>query len=83
MGVVRREIMPGIWLNYLNTGKFKTSYMSLNLLTQLKRETASLTAPSRVLTITQSTSVRVSFARTLLSAAAHASLAALKWWTAS
>ena len=44
MGVVRREIMPGIWLNYLNTGKFKTSYMSLNLLTQLKRETASLNA---------------------------------------
>ena len=44
MGIVRREIMPGIWLNYLNTGKFKTSYMSFNLLTQLKRETASLNA---------------------------------------
>ena len=44
MGLVRREIMPGIWLNYLYSGKFKTSYMSLNLLTQLKRETASLNA---------------------------------------
>ncbi len=44
MGLVRREIMPGIWLNYLYTGKFKTSYMSFNLLTQLKRETAALNA---------------------------------------
>ena len=44
MGIVRREIMPGIWLNYLNIGKFKTSYMSFNLLTQLRRETASLNA---------------------------------------
>ncbi len=44
MGLVRREIMPGIWLNYLYTAKFKTSYMSFTLLTQLKRETAALNA---------------------------------------
>lgn len=44
MGLIRREILPGIWLSYLHSGKFKTSYMSINLLTQLKRETASLNA---------------------------------------
>ena len=44
MALSRHEILPGVWLNYLPSGKFKTSYMSLNLLTQLSRETAALNA---------------------------------------
>ena len=44
MKTVRTEIMPGVWLTAINTDKFKTSCMSLNLLTQLERETASMNA---------------------------------------
>lgn len=44
MKVIRQEIMPGVMLSYLKTGKFKTSYLSLSFLTQLERETASFNA---------------------------------------
>lgn len=44
MDATRTEIMPGVWLSHLRTDKFKTACLSLNLLTQLRRETASLNA---------------------------------------
>ena len=44
MKTVRTEIMPGVWLTAIKTNKFKTSCMSINLLTQLERETASMNA---------------------------------------
>ncbi len=44
MQVKRSEILPGVWLSYLQSDKFKTACLSLSLLTQLKRETASLNA---------------------------------------
>lgn len=44
MKTVRTEIMPGVWLTAINTDKFKTSCMSINLLTQLERDTASMNA---------------------------------------
>ena len=44
MKTVRTEIMPGVWLTAIKTDKFKTSCMSINLLTQLERETASMSA---------------------------------------
>ena len=44
MNITRKEILPGVWLNHLRTDKFKTAFMSISLLTQLSRETASLTA---------------------------------------
>ena len=44
MDATRTEIMPGVWLSHLRTDKFKTACLSLNLLTQLQRETASLNA---------------------------------------
>ena len=40
----RSELMPGVWLSHLRCGKFKTATLSLTLLTQLKRETASMNA---------------------------------------
>ena len=42
MELTRTEIMPGVWLNYLRSDKFKTACLSLTLLTQLKRETAAM-----------------------------------------
>ena len=42
MAAVRHELMPGVWLSYCFEDKFKTSYMSLHLITQLRRETAAL-----------------------------------------
>ncbi len=42
MAVSRNEIMPGVWLSYNYADKFKTSFMSLHLVTQLRRETAAL-----------------------------------------
>lgn len=42
MEIKRREIMPGVWLAYLRSDKFKTSCLSLSLLTQLRRETAAM-----------------------------------------
>lgn len=44
MQVKRSEILPGVWLNYLHSDKFKTACLSLSLLTQLKRETAAQNA---------------------------------------
>ena len=44
MKTVRTEIMPGVLLTAIKTDKFKTSCMSINLLTQLERETASMNA---------------------------------------
>lgn len=44
MELTRTEILPGVWLNHLRSDKFKTACLSLNLLTQLKRETASMNA---------------------------------------
>jgi len=44
MAISRTEIMPGVWLSHLHTDKFKTACLSVNLLTQLKRETASMNA---------------------------------------
>ena len=42
MAVTRHEILPGVWLSYCYADRFKTSYMSLHLITQLRRETAAL-----------------------------------------
>jgi len=44
MELKRTEIMPGVWLNHMHSDKFKTACMSLTLLTQLQRETASMNA---------------------------------------
>ena len=44
MEYTRTEIMPGVWLTHLHSDKFKTACMSLNLLAQLKRDTASMNA---------------------------------------
>jgi len=41
---VRKEIMPWVALTCVQTDKFKTNCLSINLLTQLRRETASLNA---------------------------------------
>ena len=40
----RSEIMNGVWMTHLRTDKFKTSFISISLLTQLKRETAAMNA---------------------------------------
>ena len=40
----RVEVRPGVWLTYLREDKFKTAFFSVNLLTQLNRETASMNA---------------------------------------
>ena len=40
----RKELLPGIFLTHLRSDKFKTACISLNLLTQLSRETASMNA---------------------------------------
>lgn len=44
MEITRAELMPGVWLSHLKSDKFKTACLSLNLLTQLRRETAALNA---------------------------------------
>lgn len=44
METVRKEILPGVWLTALRSDKFKTGCLSINLLTQLDRETASMNA---------------------------------------
>ena len=41
---IRTEILPGVWLTALRTDKFKTAWLSVNLLAQLRRETAACTA---------------------------------------
>ena len=40
----RSELMPGVFLSHLRSDKFKTACVSVNLLTQLTRETASMNA---------------------------------------
>lgn len=44
MNISREEILPGVELTCLRSDKFKTACLSLSLLTQLKRETASMNA---------------------------------------
>ena len=44
MELSRTEIMDGVYLNYLQSFKFKTACMSVSLLTQLSRETAAMNA---------------------------------------
>ena len=44
MELSRTEIMEGVFLNYLQSFKFKTACMSLSILTQLNRETAAMNA---------------------------------------
>ena len=44
MEIKRAEIMPGLWLNHLQSDKFKTACISVSLLTQLSRDTASMNA---------------------------------------
>jgi predicted Zn-dependent peptidase len=40
----RKEILPGIFLNHVQSDKFKLASLSFTVLTQLKRETASMNA---------------------------------------
>jgi len=40
----RCELLPGVFLTHLRSDKFKTACMSVNLLTQLQRETAAMNA---------------------------------------
>ena len=44
MDTVRKELLPGVWLTALRSGKFKTGCLSVTLLTQLDRETAAMNA---------------------------------------
>ena len=44
MDMTRLEIMPGVWLSALRTDKFKTGCLSVTLLTQLDKDTASMNA---------------------------------------
>lgn len=44
MTLIRNEIMPDVWLTCVTTDKFKTGCLSVNMITQLQRETASLNA---------------------------------------
>lgn len=43
---IRTEILPGVWLTALRTDKFKTAWLSVNLLTQLRRSTAAASRPN-------------------------------------
>ena len=42
--VTRRELFPGVWLRAVHTNKFKSSYLSVTLLTPLAKETAGANA---------------------------------------
>ena len=44
MEYTRNELLPGVFLTHLRSDKFKTACMSVNLLTQLQRDTAAMTA---------------------------------------
>lgn len=44
MTLKRSEIMPGVWLTCITTDKFKSGCLSINMITQLSRENASLNA---------------------------------------
>lgn len=38
--ITRRELFPGVWLRAVHTNKFKSSYLSITLLTPLDKKTA-------------------------------------------
>ena len=42
--ITRRELFPGVWLRTVHTSKFKSSYLSVTLLTPLNKETAGANA---------------------------------------
>ena len=42
--ITRRELFPGVWLRTVHTSKFKSSYLSVTLLTPLDRKTAGANA---------------------------------------
>lgn len=42
MSVVKKKIADGVFLNFIETDKFKTNYLSVNFITNLNKETASL-----------------------------------------
>lgn len=42
--VTRRELFPGVWLRAVHTSKFKSSYLSITLLTPLDKKTAGANA---------------------------------------
>lgn len=42
--ITRRELFPGVWLRAVHTSKFKSSFLSVTLLTPLDRETAGANA---------------------------------------
>lgn len=44
MNKVRTEIMPGVWLTSIQSDRFKSACMSVTLLTQLSRDTATMNA---------------------------------------
>ena len=44
MEYTRSELIPGVFLTHLRSDKFKTACMSVNLLAQLRRETAAMNA---------------------------------------
>lgn len=44
MTIQRIELMPGVWLTIVRTSKFKSSYWSLRLMTQLSSDTAAINA---------------------------------------
>ena len=44
MTLIRNEIMPGVWLTCVTTDKFKSGCLSINMITQLRRETAAMNA---------------------------------------
>ncbi len=44
MDIIRKEIMPDVWLSCLETDKFKSDCLSINLLTQLERDSISKNA---------------------------------------
>ena len=44
MDISQKEILPGVSLTCLRSNKFKTACLSISLLSQLDRETASMNA---------------------------------------
>ena len=44
MSVIKKKITDGIFLNFIETDKFKTNYLSVNFITKLNKETAALNA---------------------------------------
>lgn len=44
MTLQRKELLDGVWLTCVTTDRFKSGCLSMNLITQLRRETASMNA---------------------------------------